>query len=611
MKNPEWKSGEVYVGDVPMGGDNPIRIQSMTDTDSMDTAATVKQCIRIIKAGADYVRITAQNKNVAKNLARICSELRNKGYSTPIIADVHFSPGIAGIAAGNVNKVRINPGNFADKKIKNPPSSISEEEYNQGKEKIKQRLLPLLNICFNNGTAIRIGVNHGSLSNRMMIRYGDTPEGMVESAMEFLRICQKEKFFNLVVSLKSSNTNEMVKANRLLVKTMQQEKMNYPLHLGVTEAGDGEEGRIRSALGIGTLLNEGIGDTIRVSLTEDPEKEIPAAINLVKNFSTRKHPVSVQKRLFFSLIHKMSGTLFSNVGNIGGNSVPVVISSLPFNKNIVENIPDYLYVEKEPEIENYSSYTKLIVPYVLWLKLQNNHNNLFPLLTPNELLTSGLINKDLNFVKIEPGTNPDSIIPIAKEMNVVYILELQPLREPSGFYEFLNYYDIHNSLNPLIIKKTYNEKDHESFLIKMSGELGLLFLEKVCKGIWLINEKNKTHEQKLSASFGLLQAARVRISKTEFISCPSCGRTLFDLQKTTARIKKATGHLKGLKIAVMGCIVNGPGEMADADYGYVGTSKGKITLYKKKEVVRKNIPSEDAVDELIKLIKENGDWRNP
>ncbi|MCK4699694.1 MAG: (E)-4-hydroxy-3-methylbut-2-enyl-diphosphate synthase, partial [Bacteroidales bacterium] len=560
MKNPEWKSGEVHVGDVPMGGDNPIRIQSMTDTDSMDTVATVKQCIRIIKAGADYVRITAQNKNVAKNLALICSELSNKGYSTPIIADVHFSPGIAEIAAGNVDKVRINPGNFA------------------GKEKIKQRLLPLLKACLNNGTALRIGVNHGSLSNRIMMRYGDTPVGMVESAMEFLRICKKENFCNLVVSLKSSNTREMIKANRLLVKTLHKEKMNYPLHLGVTEAGDGEDGRIKSALGIGTLLNEGIGDTIRVSLTEDPEKEIPAAVKIAENFSTRKHPVSAQKRLFFSLIHKMSGTLFSNVGNIGGNSVPVVISSLPVNKNTVENIPDYLFVEKEPEIENYSLDTKLIVPYVLWTKFQNNHKNLFPILTTKEFLTSGLLNKDLNFVKIEPDTNPDSIIPAAKGRNIAYILELQPLREPSCYYKFLNYYHKYNSLNPLIIKKTYNEKDHESFLIKMSGELGLLFLENICKGIWLINEENKTHEQKLSASFGLLQAGRVRISKTEFISCPSCGRTLFDLQKTTAQVKKATGHLKGLKIAIMGCIVNGPGEMADADYGYVGTGKGKITL---------------------------------
>ncbi|MBE9509351.1 MAG: (E)-4-hydroxy-3-methylbut-2-enyl-diphosphate synthase [Bacteroidetes bacterium] len=611
MKNPEWKSSEVYIGDVPLGGNNPIRIQSMTDTDSMDTAATVKQCIRIIKAGADYVRITAQNKNVAKNLALICSELRNRGYSTPIIADVHFSPGIAGIAAGNVDKVRINPGNFADKQMKNPPSSISEEEYNQGKEKIKQRLLPLLNVCLNNGTAIRIGVNHGSLSNRIMIRYGDTPEGMVESAMEFLRICKKEVFINLVVSLKSSNTREMVKANRLLVKTMQQEKMNYPLHLGVTEAGDGEDGRIRSAVGIGTLLNEGIGDTIRVSLTEDPEKEIPAAINIAENFSTRKHPVSVQKRLFFSLIHKMSGTLFNNVKNIGGNSVPVVIFSHPVNNDIVENMPDYFFVEKETEIETHSLDIKLIVPYALWLKHQNNRNNLFPLLTTNEFLTSCLKDQNLNFVKIEPATNPERIISAAKGKNFIFILELQPLQEPSVFYEFLNYYHKHNSRNPLIIKKTYNEKDHETFIIKMSGDLGLLFLENVCNGIWLINEKNITQEQTLSASFGLLQASRVRISRTEFISCPSCGRTLFDLQKTTARVKKATGHLKGLKIAVMGCIVNGPGEMADADYGYVGAGKGKITLYKKKEVVRKNIPSEDAVYELVGLIKENGDWKNP
>ncbi|MCD6564489.1 MAG: (E)-4-hydroxy-3-methylbut-2-enyl-diphosphate synthase [Bacteroidales bacterium] len=592
MKYSEWKSGEVFVGDVPIGGNNPIRIQSMTDTDSMDTAATVKQCISIIKAGADYVRITAQSKNVAKNLALICSNLRKKEYSTPIIADVHFNPDIAEIAAGNVDKIRINPGNFA------------------GKEKIKQRLLPLLDICRHNGTALRIGVNHGSLSNHIMMRYGDTPEGMVESALEFLRICKNEGFFNVVVSLKSSNTREMVKANRLLVRTMQQEKMNYPLHLGVTEAGDGEDGRIKSALGIGTLLNEGIGDTIRVSLTEDPEKEIPVAIKIAKNFSTRKHPVSEQKRLFFSLIQKMSGTLFNNVGNIGGNSVPVVISSLPVNKYSVENRPDYLFIDKEPEIENYSFDTKLIVPYALWVKLQNNHNNLFPLLTTNEFLTSGKKNKDLNFVKIEHDTDPDSIIPAAKGRNIVYILELQPLREPSCFYEFLKYYHKHNSLNPLIIRKTYNEKNHESFLIKMSGELGLPFLEKVCNGIWLINKKNKTHEKTLSASFGLLQAGRVRISKTEFISCPSCGRTLFDLQKTTAQVKKATGHLKGLKIAIMGCIVNGPGEMADADYGYVGATKGKITLYKNKIVVRKNIPSEDSVNELIKLIKENGDWRN-
>ena len=611
MKNPQWQSREVYVGDVPLGGNNPIRIQSMTDTDSMDTAATVKQCIRIIKAGADYVRITAQNKNVAKNLALICIELRNKGFSTPIIADVHFSPGVAEIAAGNVEKVRINPGNFVDKQMENPPSSISEEEYNQGKEKIKQRLLPLLNVCRNNGTTIRIGVNHGSLSNRMMVRYGDTPEGMVESAMEFLRICKKEDFFNLVVSLKSSNTREMVKANRLLVKTMIQEKMNYPLHLGVTEAGDGEDGRIRSAVGIGTLLNEGIGDTIRVSLTEDPEKEIPAAINIAENFSTRKHPVSVQKRMFFSLIHKMSGILFNNVKNIGGNSVPVVIFSHPVINDTVGNMPDYLFVEKETEIENHSLDTKLIVPYTLWLRHQNNRNNLSPLFTTNEFLTSGLINKDLNFVNIKPATNPDSIIPVAKGMNVVYILELQPHQEPFYFYEFLNFYYKNNFRNPLIIKKTYNEKDHEAFIIKMSGDFGLLFLESICNGIWLINEKNKTQEQTLSASFSLLQASRVRISKTEFISCPSCGRTLFDLQKTTAQVKKATGHLKGLKIAIMGCIVNGPGEMADADYGYVGAGKGKITLYKKKEVVRKNIPSKDAVNELVILIKKNGDWRNP
>lgn len=609
MKNPEWQSGEIYVGNVPMGGNNPIRIQSMTDTDSLDTAATVEQCIMIIKAGADYVRITAQNKNVAKNLALIRSELRNKGYLTPIIADVHFNPGVAEIAAGNVEKVRINPGNFADKQIKNPPSSISEEEYNHGKEKIKQRLLPLLNICRNNGTAIRIGVNHGSLSNRMMIRYGNTPQGMVESAMEFLRICQKENFLNLVVSLKSSNTREMVKANRLLVKTMQQEKMNYPLHLGVTEAGDGEDGRIRSAVGIGTLLNEGIGDTIRVSLTEDPDKEIPVALKITENFSAGKHPVSEQKSFFLSIIRKMSGAIFSNVRNIGSDSVPVVISSLPVDTE--EIVPDYLFVEKKTEIDKNPPEIDMIIPYVTWLKYQNNRNNIFPLLTADEFLSSGQKDKNLNFVRIEPlKTDPEKIIPAARGKNVVFILELQHHQDPSSFYKFLNNYQKNNSHNPLIIKKTYNEKDHESFIIKMSGELGIFFLEDVFKGIWLTNERSSTNEQTLSASFGLLQAGRARFSKTEFISCPSCGRTLFDLQKTTARVKKATSHLKGLTIAVMGCIVNGPGEMADADYGYVGAARGRITLYKKKEVVRTNIHSDDAVDELIRLIKENGDWKN-
>lgn len=608
MKNPDWKSGVVYVGDVPMGGDNPIRIQSMTDTDSSDIPATVEQCIRIIKAGADYVRITAINKKVAQNLTVIHKKIRDKGYSTPIIADVHFSPQIASIAAASVEKVRINPGNFADKQNKKQQPLLTDQEYDQGREKIKQLFIPLLNICRNNNTSIRIGVNHGSLSNRMMMKYGNTPEGMVESAMEFLRIAKKERFQNIVVSLKSSNTYEMVKANRLLIRTMLYENMNFPLHLGVTEAGDGEDGRIKSALGIGTLLNEGIGDTIRVSLTEDPEKEIPVARRIIKNFSTRKNAVSGKKREFLSLLQRMSGNSFKDANNIGDHSVPVVISSkLPVNK---ENMPDYLFVEEEKEISNHLTGIKIITPYNIWKKLKNVRNDLYPIFTANEFLAPGQKDSNLNFIKIDRDTNPENIIPFAKGKNVVYILELQSAVHLYSFYEFLDFQYKNNSRNPFIVKKNYDEKDNDNFMIKMAGELGILFLENVCKGIWLSNNCI-SDEKSISVSFGLLQACRVRISKTEFISCPSCGRTLFDLQKITARVKKATGHLKGLKIAIMGCIVNGPGEMADADYGYVGAAKGKVTLYKNKKVVRKNIPSENAVNELIDLIKKNGDWINP
>ncbi len=495
----------VKIGNVQIGGNNPIRIQSMTNTDTMDTLATVEQSIRMIKAGCKLVRITAQNVKAAENLKNIQTELRKRGYTTPLIADIHFNPKAAETAAHIVEKVRINPGNYIDKKSN---KNYTEIEYRQELENIKKRLLPLLEICKENGTAIRIGVNHGSLSDRILNRYGNTPEGMVESAMEFANICKSFGFENLVLSLKSSNARAMINANRLMVERMITEGLNYPLHLGVTEAGGGEDGRIKSTVGIGTLLKEGIGDTIRVSLTEDPEFEIPVARKIIKFSKT------VSKPEFF----------------------------------LIRNFKDY----KHPLVISESQNTKADL-FVNNDGLTDKSGNQYP-----------LVKTDKNLIK-----NPEDIV---------------------------------------VVKNAYKNLNKEDFLIKSTLDYSCPLLDGLCQGIWLDTDDTISDKDTVQTAYDILQATGVRISKTEFIACPSCGRTLFNIQKTLEKISKETKHLKGLKIAVMGCIVNGPGEMADADYGYVGAGKGKITLYKKQEVIRKNIEEEKAVEALIELIKENGDW---
>ena len=498
-------SNEVKVGNLIIGGKNPVRIQSMTNTDTMDTNATVEQSIRMIDAGCELVRITAQNVKAAENLQNIKDELRKRGYTTPLIADIHFNPKAAETAAGIIEKVRINPGNYVDKKAN---KNYTENEYQQELEKIRERLLPLLKICKENGTAIRIGVNHGSLSDRILNRYGNTPEGMVESAMEFANICKSYGFENLVLSLKSSNAKAMIKANRLMVERMLAEDLKYTLHIGVTEAGGSEDGRIKSAVGIGTLLKEGIGDTIRVSLTEAPEYEIPVARKIVEFSKTT------------------SQAEFFLIRNYKNYKHPLVIS-----------------------------------------KSQNTKADLF-------FNDDKLIDKSGNKYQLVKTDNKQ----------------------------------IKDSNNIVVVKTSYKNLNKEDFIIKASLDYAGLMLDGVCQGIWLDTDDNISDEDTVQTSYDILQATGVRISKTEFIACPSCGRTLFNIQATLEKVSSKTKHLKGLKIAVMGCIVNGPGEMAGADYGYIGAGKGKITLYKKQEVIRKNIEEEKAVEALVNLIKESGDW---
>jgi (E)-4-hydroxy-3-methylbut-2-enyl-diphosphate synthase len=556
------KSDEVLIGSVALGGDNPIRLQSMTNTNTMNTEASVEQAIRIADAGGEYVRLTAQGVREAENLQQIHTQLRGKGYSTPLIADIHFNPKAAEVAAQFVEKVRINPGNFVDSIKTFAEIEYTDKEYQAEIEKIRSKFIPLLSICKKNNTAIRIGVNHGSLSDRIISRYGDTPAGMVESCMEFLRICRDENFHKIVISMKSSNVLVMVHSVRLLVAAMNKENMYYPLHLGVTEAGDGEDGRVKSAVGIGALLADGIGDTIRVSLSEEPELEIPVARKLVDYIQTRNnHPTitGVTCEKFTPYSYNRRETTFIN--NIGGKKPPIVIAEKNSNYSIQ---PDFIYPDFEKNIQ--------------------------------------FINLNCNELSIE------KIQHLSREKDAVLLLtssHINPVGElRAAFHLLLN----NNCTTPVIIHRCYEENDVESLQIKAATDLGALFIDGFGDGIYLQNKGSITPEEINSIAFGILQASRVRVSKTEYISCPGCGRTLFDLQTTIARVKAKTSHLKGLKIGIMGCIVNGPGEMADADYGYVGAGKGKISLYKKKLCVEKNIPEEEAVDKLIELIKKEGDW---
>jgi len=606
---------EVNVGGIKMGGHNPIRLQSMTNTKTLDTISTVDQCIRIINAGADYVRITAQGVREAENLAEIKSELRKQGYKFPLVADVHFNSQIAEIAAAIVEKVRINPGNYSDKK-RFEKIDFTDNEYKIELEKIAEKLQSLFKICRKNGTALRIGVNHGSLSDRVMSRYGDTPEGMVESAMEFLRICAVENFHNVVASLKSSNTLVMIQANRLLLNRMITEGMNYPLHLGVTEAGEGEVGRIKSSAGIGSLLADGIGDTIRVSLTEDPENEIPVARELVNNFKDRNESYEIPE-VKDVIVNPFSFQRRETIAieNIGGKNLPVVLADWQDGLNetsVHVLLPEYFYLSTRSDFSELPGKFRYILNMHDWFKYAKTSKNIFPLLTLQQFEVYGAKHPGLNFVI---ASNMDDLrelqMPLKDSRNVVLIFETFNKNgiadQRSLFYQMLE----KGIKIPAIINRNYSENSLQSFQLKASSDIGALLVDGFSDGIWIRNAGTLEPIDLVSTSFDILQSGRVRTSKTEYISCPSCGRTLFDLQSVTTGIKKRTNHLKNLKIAIMGCIVNGPGEMADADYGFIGSGIGKISLYKGKQIIKKNIPSANAIDELVSLIKESGDWREP
>lgn len=623
---------EVKIGDIGLGGNNPIRVQSMTTTDTMDTVGTVAQSIRMIEAGCELVRITAPSIKEAQNLLEIKKALREKGYNTPLVADIHFTPNAAELAARIVEKVRVNPGNYADKK-KFEHIDYTDLGYEAELERIRERFTPLVKICKEYGTAMRIGTNHGSLSDRIMSRYGDSALGMVESAMEFLKIAQENKYYSIVLSMKSSNTQVMVQAYRLLVQRMIAEGMNYPLHLGVTEAGEGEDGRIKSAVGIATLLEDGLGDTVRVSLTEEPEFEIPVAKALVSRYSNRNSPQTITPINIYPITpFDYNKRITHEVLNIGGANPPRVIAdfsktevdqpsklfrvgynySIELDKwNITDQACDYIYIGNQSLSFEIPGTLGIIQDAKFW---NPAISNAYPLFSIDELNTSEKkFSSKLNFLQINQDVLSESIIEILKgNSNLVLVISTVNMHVmPALRRLFVDLLEKEISI-PVIIQRDFIGNDEATFQLNAAADLGGLLIDGLGDGIWLSSADQGLNQRQINGTaFGILQAARVRISKTEYISCPSCGRTLFDLQETTAKIRQRTGHLKGLKIGIMGCIVNGPGEMADADFGYVGTGVGKITLYKGKEVVKRNVVSENAVEELIDLIKEHGCWSEP
>ena len=685
-----WLTHEVTIGDVPMGGTNPIRIQSMTTTDTMDTAGTVAQTIRMVEAGCEYVRITAPSVKEAQNLAEIKKQLRQKGYNVPLVADIHFTPNAAEVAARIVEKVRINPGNYADKK-RFDELVYTQAEYQNELERIFKKFTPLVNICKEYGTAMRIGTNHGSLSDRIMSQYGDTPRGMVESAMEFIRMCESLNYYNLVISMKSSNPQVMVQAYRMLVETMVAEGMNYPLHLGVTEAGDGEDGRIKSAVGIGTLLEDGLGDTVRVSLTEEPEFEAPVAIALVERYRERgaksgeggkantvfeakseerggrielANPLSALSSPLFShspYEYKKRETYEANAF-IGGHMVPRVVLDLSARNlkdpsiladagylysplldkyNMADQSVDFVYLADELPSFAFPGNLKQLYNYKTWQFLTDK-KNCHPVFTLAEFNASAEKDSSLNLVRIKNSDlQTEAFEQLNADQTLVFVLETDEAHGMADqracfFYLQKNGIDV-----PVIVRRSYLFERAESegrgaeqivtsqdsiaisslsaprstdtttqLQLYAATDLGALLVDGFGDGIW-IDAPEIPSKTITSTAFGILQATRSRISKTEYISCPSCGRTLFDLQITTQMIRSRTSHLKGLKIGIMGCIVNGPGEMADADYGYVGAGPDKITLYRGKEVVKKNVSSALALDELIGIIKTDGNWIEP
>ena len=653
------KTRTVNVGSIKIGGDAPIVVQTMTTTDTMDTAATVAQCIRCIEAGAQMVRITAPSKKEAENLRAIKDALREKGYQTPLIADIHFTPNAAEIAAGIVEKVRINPGNYVDKK-KFDVLEYTDEEYAAEVQRIHERFSPLVKICKANGTAMRIGTNHGSLSDRIMSRYGDTAIGMVESAMEFLRIARSHDFHEIILSMKSSNPQVMVQAYRLLVQKMQEEfQESYPLHLGVTEAGDGEDGRIKSAMGIGTLLEDGIGDTIRVSLTEDPEFEIPVCQAIIKKYTqlpeTTNSALPTIENLFYSPYQYKRRNSHS-VSTIGGQQVPVVIAdvskaaavnyellaSIGYQYqedsdkwNISDSAPDFIYTHDQLPTIALPGTLQTIVDASIW---SPSLVQTYPLFSTDTFLSAPQQHPLLNFVIVDcfsnnQAINWETLQTIAQQQNVVFCLYTKQTMAMATMRYAFNVFIEKGITTPCILFAESAADNNDEHLVNFAVQTGGLLLDGFGDGLILsmhsqayshmqqqtnLSTQGRTYQETQTiesfvnnTAFSILQASRTRISKTEYISCPSCGRTLFDLQETTAKIRAVTHHLKGVKIAIMGCIVNGPGEMADADFGYVGSGVDKISLYKNKDVVRKNIPSKDAVNELIALLKEHGAWVDP
>ena len=576
----------IQIGNVLLGGNNPVRVQSMANTDTNDIPNSVAQCLRIVKAGGEIVRFTTQGIREAESIGAIHAALREQGCMVPLVADIHFNANAADVAAQQVEKVRINPGNYVGSIKIGDPSDYSDEEFIREYEKIRTRFIPFLSICKEHNTAIRIGVNHGSLSERMMNRYGDTSRGMVESCMEFLRICKEENFNHVVISMKTSNTVMMVQTVRLLVEEMERDNLHFPLHLGVTEAGDGEDGRIKSAVGIGALLADGIGETIRVSLSEEPEAEIPVAIQLVSYISEREN------HEFIDAVESHAVSKFEymrretqSLENIGGNNVPVVIASADGNYALV---PDFIMTDNT---------------------VMSVGSEVFSVYSVEEINSIQQDFSHIKFLKLNYKDLNPAIFEFLKERTDVVILlqtnHTNGVGEQRAFFHAL----LNAGLKvPVILCRKYTENDLQLLQIKAAADLGVLLIDGLGDGILLENEGIISSEEINSVAFGILQASRVRVTKTEFISCPGCGRTMFHLQDVIARIKDRTSHLKGLKIGIMGCIVNGPGEMADSDYGYVGAGRGKVSLYKKKECIQRNISENEAVEKLVDLIKENGDW---
>ncbi len=600
------ESSVVHIGALDMGGDNPVRIQSMTTTSTDDTEGSVAQAERIIKAGGELVRLTTQGVKEAENLKNINAGIRRDGFSTPLVADVHFNPRVADVAARYAEKVRINPGNYVDPARKFVKHDYTDEEYASELKKIEERLVPFLDICKENHTAIRIGVNHGSLSDRIRNRYGDTPEGIVESCMEFLRICKKHDFGDVVISIKSSNTVVMVRSVRLLVDTMDKEDMHYPLHLGVTEAGEGEDGRIKSAVGIGALLADGIGDTIRVSLTEEPEAEIPVARHLVDYIDRKAGHQLIPAETYegFDWLRPERRTT-KPVDNIGGGNVPVVMVSENADNAARDedaSTADYIYVGSNLPKERKEG-KRYVVDYQLYVQADDK-SQLYPIFPVTAMPFVSMVQAKLKFLVLQFGTPADEYLACLKTHPEIVVVCVSNHQNRLGSQRAL----VHEMMiagveNPVVFAQMYRLNDAEEFQLEAAADMGALMIDGLCDGIWLMNDGDIAPSTIEGTAFGILQAGRLRTSKTEYISCPGCGRTLYDLRDTIKRIHEATKDMKGLKIGIMGCIVNGPGEMADADYGYVGAGPGKISLYKGKECVEHNIPEGEAVERLLRLIK--------